>query len=384
MLSMARSIQELHTEEYGERPEIAISVPGVITLMGEYSDLCDGYALCGAVDRTTEIAISRRADNSLRFFAAGLGERKRTTIPNLKYRKEDRWANYIKGVLYETYRRNYLFKGLNITIHCEIPQKMGLRASTAICTSAALALKQMYNFDIEDNQLIQSVYFAETSFLQSKSRLVDIMTMLHAKAGNVMLFDLHSFEYTHIPLDMEPNDFIITESNVPSFSVREDVVYREEKTQEGLAYLKEKLSSGVVRDISLHEAATAAAQLPEEQKRFSLYVLEESQRVKEASRALEQKDPIAYGRCMNRSQRGLRDKFEVSCPEIDWLTKRALELPGCYGSNLVGPGFGGSTLTLISPKAMAGYHERLEEYEHIFGFRPEVITYEPRGKAVVL
>ncbi|MGM0432706.1 MAG: galactokinase [Spirochaetota bacterium] len=381
---MGRSIQELHTEEYGERPEIAISVPGVITLMGEYSDLCDGYALCGAVDRTTEIAISRRTDNSLRFYAADLGERKRTTIPNLKYRKEDRWANYIKGVLYETYRRNYLFKGLNITIYCDIPQKMGLRASTAICTSAALALKEMYNFNIEDNQLIQSVYFAETSFLQSKSRLVDIMTMLHAKAGNVMLFDLHSFEYTQIPLNMEPNHFVITESNVPSFSVREDIVYREEKTQEGLAYLKDKLSSVVMRDISLSDAATAAAQLPEEQKRFSLYVLEESLRVKEASRALEQKDPIAYGRCMNRSQRGLRDKFEVSCPEIDWLTKRALELPGCYGSNLVGPGFGGSTLTLISPKAMAGYHERLEEYEHIFGFHPEVITYEPRGKAVVL
>jgi galactokinase len=380
---MASSIQELHAKEYGEDPEIAVSVPAVITLMGEYSDLCDGYALSGAADRTTEITISRRSDNSLRFYAAGLNERKRTTIPNLKYRKEDRWANFIKGVLYETYRRNFIFKGLNITIRSNIPAKMGLRASTAICTSAAIALKHLFEFDIEDSQLIQSVYFAETSFLQSRSRLIDIMTMLNAKQGHVMLFDLHSFEFTQIPLDMGENSFIITESNVPPFSVRDEILYREELTQEGLSFLKSKLSGGLFREYSISDATTAAAALPEEKKRFCLYVLEESNRVKDAARALEQKDPLAYGRCMNRSQAGLRDLFEVSCPEIDWLTKRALELPGCFGSNLIGPGFGGSTLTLISPKALPGYQERLEEYEHIFGFHPEVFTYEPQGKAVV-
>ncbi len=378
------SIQELHIDEYGERPEVAVSVPGVITLMGEYSDLCDGYALTGAVDMSTEIAISRRSDNSLRFYSAELNERKRTTIPNLKYRREDRWANYIKGVLYETYRRNFLFKGLNITVRSNIPQKVGLRASTAICTSAAIALKHMFSFDIEDNQLIQAVYFAETSFLQSKSRLVDIMTMLNAKEGYVMLFDLHSFEYSYIPIDMQPNQFVVTESNVPPFPVRDEIVYREEQCQKGLAILRSKLPGGLARDYTLGDLSSVAAYLPEEQKRFCLYVLEESLRVKEAARALEQKDSIAYGRCMNRSQAGLRDQFEVSCPEIDWLTKRALEIPGCFGSNLIGPGFGGSTLTLMSQHARAGYTERLEEYEHIFGFHPETFTYEPKGRARVL
>ncbi len=380
---MAR-IQELHTEEYGEVPEVAVSVPGVITLMGEYSDLCDGYALTGAVDRTTEIAISRRTDNSLRFYSAELNERKRTTIPNLKYRREDRWANYIKGVLYETYRRNFLFKGLNITVKSNIPQKVGLRASTAICASAALALKEMFSFDIDDNQLIQAVYFAETSFLQSKSRLVDIMTMLHAREGHVMLFDLHSFDYSYIPISMTPDCFMITESNVPPFPVREEIVYREEQCQEGLSIIRSKLSGGLIREYSIGEIAVAAAMLPEEQKRFCLYALEESQRVKEAARALEQKDSMAYGRCMNRSQAGLRDQFEVSCPEIDWLTKRALETPGCFGSNMIGPGFGGSTISLMSKQACVDYQQRLEEYEHIFGFHPELFTYVPKGKAHLL
>lgn len=377
-------IHELHLAEYGVQPEIAVSVPGVITLMGEYSDLCDGYALTGAVDCTAEIAVSRRTDNSLRFYSGNLNERKRTTIPNLKYRREDRWANYIKGVLYETYRRNFLFKGLNITVNNNIPQKVGLRASTAICTAAAIALKSMFDFDIDDNQLIQAVYFAETSFLQSKSRLVDIMTMLHAQEGTVMLFDLHSFDYSFIPMTFAPNRLMITESNVPPFPIRDEIVYREEETQKGLSSVRSRLQGGLLREYSLNEIYGASAHLPEEQKRFCQYVLEESHRVKEAARALEQKDSLAYGRCMNRSQAGLRDQFEVSCPEIDWLTKRALEISGCCGSNMVGPGFGGSTLTLMSEQAGSEYQKRLEEYEHIFGFHPVMITYDPKGSAKVL
>ena len=43
-----------------------------------------------------------------------MGERKKTTIANLKYKKEDRWANYIKGVLYEFIQLGYSFKGLDI------------------------------------------------------------------------------------------------------------------------------------------------------------------------------------------------------------------------------------------------------------------------------
>ncbi len=378
------SIHELHSNEYGEPPEVAVSVPGVITLMGEYSDLCDGYALTGAVDCTTEISISRRTDNSLRFYSAELDERKRTTIPNLKYRREDRWANYIKGVLYETYRRNFLFKGLNITVKSNIPQRVGLRASTAVCTSTALALKELFSFDVDDNQLIQAIYFAETSFLQSKSRLVDIMTMLNAKEGYVMLFDLHSFEFSYIPVDMGSDVFLITESNVPPFPVREEIVYREEECQQGLAVMRSKLQGGFIRDYSIGAINAAAAPLPEEQKRFCVYVLEESYRVQEAGHALEQKDSLAYGRFMNRSQAGLRDQFEVSCPEIDWLTKRATEINGCYGANMIGPGFGGSTLSLMTQAARDDYIKRLEEYEHIFGFHPELIEYHPMGKSRIL
>ena len=87
---------------------------------------------------------------------------------------------------------------------------------------------------------------------------------------------------------------------------------------------------------------------------------------------------------MNRIQSGLRDNFEVSCPEVDWLTKRAMEINGCHGSNMIGPGFGGSTITLLDEDKVSQFTEKMEEYEHIFGFHAEWFIYEPMGKARIL
>jgi galactokinase len=106
--------------------------------------------------------------------------------------------------------------------------------------------------------------------------------------------------------------------------------------------------------------------------------------VLEAEEALRKKDLAAFGKLMNRSHESLRDLYEVSCPELDWLVKRAQETEGVYGSRLTGAGFGGCTITLIDEKAIPRYKEAILQYERIFGFRPEVYTCRPSGGARVL
>ncbi|KKK92691.1 hypothetical protein LCGC14_2700380, partial [marine sediment metagenome] len=78
------------------------------------------------------------------------------------------------------------------------------------------------------------------------------------------------------------------------------------------------------------------------------------------------------------------DLYEVSCPELDWLVKRAWEINGVYGSRMTGAGFGGCTVTLIEEKAIPVYVAAIEQYEHIFSFKPETFVCEPsRGAEIV-
>jgi galactokinase len=123
--------------------------------------------------------------------------------------------------------------------------------------------------------------------------------------------------------------------------------------------------------------------IPEGPRRRCLHVVEENRRVQETEEALRAADLVAAGKLMSRSHESLRDLFEVSCPELDWLVKRAWETDGVYGSRMTGLGFGGCTITLIEERAVNEYLERLEEYERIFGFQATAFLVQPSGGARV-
>ena len=108
--------------------------------------------------------------------------------------------------------------------------------------------------------------------------------------------------------------------------------------------------------------------MPESSRRLCTHVVMENERVIEVKDALKAGDLVLTGKLMSRSHESLRDNFEVSCPEIDWLVKRAWELDGILGSRMTGSGFGGCTVTLIRDGVLEEYQARLDEYEHIFGF----------------
>jgi galactokinase len=88
---------------------------------------------------------------------------------------------------------------------------------------------------------------------------------------------------------------------------------------------------------------------------------------------------VLYGKVLSKVQAGLRDVFEVTCPEIDWLTKRATEMSGCLGATMITTGSSGTILVLLSPDSLDQYTTRMEEYEHIFGFKPTWKPYRPVG-----
>jgi hypothetical protein len=106
--------------------------------------------------------------------------------------------------------------------------------------------------------------------------------------------------------------------------------------------------------------------------------------VLDAEEALRRKDLVSFGKLMNRSHESLRDLYEVSCPELDWLVKRAWETDGVYGSRLTGAGFGGCTVTLIEEDAIPAYQEHILQYERIFGFKPEVYVCHPSAGARIV
>jgi len=364
-------IQILHKEIHGNEPEVAVRVPGKLNLMGEHTEYFEGLVLSVAVNRYMKVAVSRRPDNSLRCYSDNYKERKKSSLSGLKYRREDRWANYVKGAVSVLLQLGCPVKGLDITIQSEIPEQVGLGSSSSLTLAVVTALKQLYEFDISDIQLVESARLAEMKFMKKDPGLTACTISYYSREGQALLIDTRTMDMSYIDMDFSPIVLLVTDSHVPNgngYGETDELRKDYEVCQTVLNQQKKSMS---LRDLTAGDLRSGLEGLPEGVRRRCLHIVEENQRVREVRAALDIRDLTTVGKLMNRSHESLRDLLEISCPELDWLVKRANETSGVLGARMVGNGFGGCTINLINANNIPLYDEHLEEYDRIFGFKAD-------------
>lgn len=360
------------------------SAPGRVNLMGDHTEHSEGFVLPIAVGFSLRVAMSRRHDTALRFYSVDFNDIRRTSLLHNRVRREDRWANYPKGVIAAFLDEGYHLGGLDATFVGDIPQGVGLASSGALSVATALALKELFDLDICKLDLAALAQRAETDFVKVDCGIADGYTSLFATPGNGLLIDTRTLDSREIPVKFSNAKIIITNSNVPKEFVETELLDRKEECSRCVAFLNRRKPGRALRDYSPHDVSDVMGRMPERERRRGMHVVEENARVLDAEGALQQDDPEALGKLMNRSHESLRDLYEVTCPELDWLVKRAWETEGVYGSRMTGEGFGGCTVSLIGNSMVDEYLENIEQYERIFGFKAASYVTEPAGGATVL
>ena len=105
-----------HRNEYGEEPEVVVDVPGVMTILGSYSDFCDGYALMCTNTQGLRLAISRRADNTVKVYNHTIQDRKKFQLSGLKCKSDDKWISTVKAVFIALQHDGITLPGMDISI----------------------------------------------------------------------------------------------------------------------------------------------------------------------------------------------------------------------------------------------------------------------------
>jgi galactokinase len=374
-----------HQEEYGQGPDIIAQAPGRVNLIGEHTDYNEGFVFPMAIDYYVLVAVSRRKDQHLRFYSLDFKDRKRTSLSNLRYKKEDRWSNYLKGIISVLQNRGYNSGGLSFSVKGNIPVGVGLSSSAALEVATAYAVQKLLGLEIAGPDLARLAQEAENSFVGVQCGIMDQFVSRMARRGSAMFIDTRTMEYRHIPINLRTAKILITNSNVPRSLVESEYNQRRGECEKCVSLLSSRKPGRSLRDYTAEDLRDSMGLIPETTRKRCLHVVEENERVREAEAALKRNDIAGFGKLMNRSHESLRDQYEVSCPELDWLVKRAWETDGVYGSRMTGAGFGGCTVTLIEESAIPEYQARLEAYERIFSFKPEVFHCSPAdGARIVL
>jgi galactokinase len=367
---------EYEINDNAPEPVVVAEAPGRIHYLGEQGEAKAALLLSSAIDRYVRVAVSARKDNSLRFFAADLGERKRTTLVNLKYKREDRWSNYIKAAIHVFAGLGYPVKGLNFTLTGDIPQQIGLASSSAIEVAATLALKGFFKASVSEKELLSRLNAAQLIFFGRDTDYIDYQIMFAAKKDSFFVVDEAAREIRKVKSPFTRYKFLLTDSRVPRFAVEDELKKRQADVKKGLELLSQKKQGINFRNIAASDFTESLGDLPEEIRRRCTHVIREIGRVNGMEEAMKKQDYASISRMIYHSHESLRDLYEVSCPEIDWLVKRAQEIDGILGSRMSGAGFGGCTYTIGDEKALEDFRRRFEDYERIFGFHPH--TYEIR------
>tara|TARA_R110002020_G_scaffold127676_3_gene286356 strand:+ start:202 stop:474 length:273 start_codon:yes stop_codon:yes gene_type:complete len=81
---------------------------------------------------------------------------------------------------------------------------------------------------------------------------------------------------------------------------------------------------------------------------------------------------------MYASHRGLQNKYEVSCKELDFLTEFSKNNEAILGCRMMGGGFGGCTLNLIHQDAIDAYiADASLAYKKVFNIELTAFTAMP-------
>ena len=381
-----KEVIETHLREYDKKPDILVSTPGRFHLIGEHSWFCKDKTLSMAVNLPIYVAIAVRDDGMVRFNFVQMNERKRCNLSNLKFRKEDRWANSIKAMIYGFTSGGFSVPGMDITIWSEILPSAGFGITTAMKVGTAFGIKSLCGFS--EVQMLQAIERGNKLFLGAGNYVADIFAAVYAQPNSCILTDHATNTYDILPFQFENISILLTDARVPRISVWNEATLMEPENVLLLGELKERKNhvyGGWQYEESSTEINEVLSVVDEDMGRRLKCIMLEHKYVISVVEALQKQDFASFCKTVSRSQDIMRDLYLISCPEIDWLVKRVQEFDmtsvrnpnGC--SRITGKGFGRCTYTILQTKDAELYKQKLVEYERIFGFHPSCYDVRPAG-----
>lgn len=377
-----------HKEEYECNPDVVSTAPGRFHLVGEHSWFFKDKTLSMAVNLPVYVAVSKRDDSNLKFNFVQLKERKRANLASLKFKKEDKWANAVKAVVYGFTSGGYNCTGMDFTIYSEILPSAGFGITTAIKIATAWCIRELMGFKCNENQILQVIERANKLFLQTENHKADNFAAIYSKPGSLVLTDFNQNTYDVIPFSFKDRVVMLTDARVPRI-----VTWNEESLQQPenvllLGELKNHRNNvygGWYYEESGAEINEVLSVVNEDTRRRLICVMNEHKCLLDALTAIQKEDFSSFARAINHSHENMRDLYDISCPEIDWILKRVQELdesPDNYRNpvncgRITGKGFGRCTYTILRPQDVDKYKKKLVDYEKIFGFKSDCYQVEP-------
>lgn len=380
MAQIVDTLKKVFEEKMGGEA-LMFFAPGRVNLIGEHTDYNGGHVFPCALTVGTYGAARKREDTKLRFYSmnfesAGVIE---SDLSELTYKKEDDWANYVKGVMWAC--REYgmeMDRGLDFVCVGNIPNKSGLSSSASLEILTCKVIADIFNFDIDGVTAAKLGQYAENKFVGVNCGIMDQFAIAMGKAKHAIFLDTATLQYTYAPIHMDGYKIVIGNTN----KVRrlEDSKYNERRSQceaalKDLHRIRPVESLGALT-VEEFDMLAYAVKDPVNVRR-ARHAVSENQRTIRAVKALEDNDLKTFGLLMNASHVSLRDDYEVTGAELDTMVEAAWQQEGVIGARMTGAGFGGCSVSIVREDCVEAFIKNVGNiYKERIGYEAEFYVVE--------
>ena len=365
-------VLKIYQEKFGNNTPEVYASPGRVNLIGEHTDYNGSFVFPGALDKGMIAAIRLNGTEKVRAFAIDLNESSEFGL-NEEDLPQEGWAKYIFGVCREIIKRGGAVAGFDTVFAGDVPLGAGMSSSAALESTYAYALNDMFNLGIDTFELARIGQSTEHNYVGVKCGIMDQFASLFGKKGHLIRLDTKTMEYQYFPFDPEGYKLVLLDTVVKHELASSAYNKRRESCEHAAETIaKRHPEVKFLRDATMDMLKEVKNEISEEDYMRAEYVIEETQRVRDVSDALERGDYETVGEKMYETHHGMSKLYEVSCEELDFLNDVAKE-HGVTGSRVMGGGFGGCTINLVKDELYDSFIADAKlKFKEKYGHEPKV------------
>ncbi|MBS9781144.1 MAG: galactokinase [Gammaproteobacteria bacterium] len=377
--NLIQTVSNVFQKHFGNAPTHLIQAPGRVNLIGEHTDYNDGFVFPCAINYQTVVAAQKRTDNIVRVIAVDFDEASDEFTISEKIEPSDTlWANYIRGVVQFLHQRGYEFSGADIVVSGNVPLGAGLSSSAALEVVIGQTFKELYGLNISQADIALNGQQAENEYVGCNCGIMDQLISAKGEDSKALLIDCRdlSTQAFSIPDSLA---VMIINSNKKRGLVDSEYNTRREQCESAAKQLGVK----ALRDATLTDLQQSSIPLDSDTFKRARHVISENDRTVAMADALKNSDIAKISQLMRASHNSMRDDFEITVPEIDFLVETIDKALGNTGGvRMTGGGFGGCVVALVP-------HSRIEEiqlliadtYEKQTGLKESIYLCQPSAGA---
>ncbi|MEP1445210.1 MAG: galactokinase [Paraglaciecola sp.] len=370
-MSQIELVSQQYRAHFGSDPQQVIHGPGRVNLIGDHTDYNDGFVLPAAINFGTDIAATQRDDKLVRVLAVDCdNETVEFSLDDISFNENKMWANYIGGTLLALLKAYPNITGADLVVTGNVPQGAGLSSSASFEIAILKTFAALNAIDLDGIQAALMGQDAENNFVGCNCGIMDQLISALGKENNAMLLDCRSLTFEHAPIP-ENMALLIVNSNVKRGLVDSEYNTRRKQCEAVASHFDKP----ALRDVTLEQLLAAENDLEAELVKRAKHVITENTRTESALTALQNNDMEKMSQLMAQSHLSLKNDFEISTPEIDFLVDTiAAQLGSEGGVRMTGGGFGGCVIALapkylvdaVTQKIAATYQQQTGLKEQVY------------------